>query len=35
MQTSVWENRYLEILAKVQKSNQSSAKTEDKGALPC
>ena len=34
MQTSVLEDRHLEILAKVQKSNQQSAKTEDKGALP-
>ena len=34
MQTSDWEDLYLEILTKVQKSNQSSAKTEANGALP-
>ena len=30
LQTSVWENRHLELLAKARQSNQSSAKTEDK-----
>ena len=30
METNVWENRHIEILAKARQSNQLSAKTEDK-----
>ena len=30
LQPSVWEDRHLEILAKVRRLNQSSATTEDK-----